>query len=1610
MKRHGKPKPALGTGFGGFSTSSTALSYITPPPDLSNIPQDIVVPFKNLTKKDSITKSKALEEIVSYVQNRSDGKNGEIEEPILEAWAQLYAQASIDNSRRVRELSHILLIELLKAAKQRMAKRIPAMVGPWLAGTFDRDRAVSRAATDGFSTFLDTEEKASKFWRRCQVQILEYATEAIKETPGTLSDERVSTKEDADAKYYRVMGASLSLVLNLLKKAEISEVQDGLAEYFAVESVWNMAASEDAFVRRTLFQLLQASLDVTPVSLKPNLAQIGRALLSDSLKCSQSTSAADLLKALATLTKTFPEVWGTKKHPLQRVQPFVEKGSQGCSWVYWEELDRLLSVLPETKPTSIEIATHFLVSLRQGISNREEPRANSLYAWACYINALERFLNSVTPTAQFLEKHFYPLTQQYLHQTAELKAWTSPPQPRLFPKAWRIVARHSGPNIQTSIVEEWQRLSDSLVSRMSISLPEVSKEYQKSQQELAADGERWFILVEAILGESRGQTEERSDDTLLRTTVTSSSSKVLHAALDLLQRRNYKPFGAASLLQSGFKRCPNLFASEDQIHLLFPLQKPDQIKTLVTSPSLPYLVSCLEMAASKLPHHFNTIWETLVDSALECDVASRATAILHLISTHSAALPAQHHHLLQEYLISNWLDSSQSTSSISSDLHKAALNFDALDSNSTKTVTAGLVRQLGVLPDSGLVLDALRLIADKKPNVLSQDHDLHVDLVTRLLSLVEVSDQSVSEKATALRARLDQQSTGLRPLVRIIQENLDDVDASSLGIDILLQQAAATLGSGDLPVEELFPSSNVWMTELSSFLRDVPNPSLSLTSSLGGAYFLVEKPQNPSVSSSKRDRKGRSIPARMALYTTKLLSSGVQVSSLPEEFQVELLYLLSLTAELAADQLTLMEANGLWDQPAKEEIAAEIEECVTLGQKTISSIISGAKDWRGLDLTGSSLVERLIKIMLQQINNLSPMALYSAKALSALLETSVEAHGPPLKLEDWFGKLGIMRATPHTIFAAIAFITGLGEALASSKAVTILCTRLMSEMVGALPSQDKTLYSLVLLNTCMSVFETGGLPVENRKQIMALKTMTSWMNTPDEMSTELAAETCKAVHRMFPSVKNAYGPYWEQIIEYCVFLWSGAAQYPADERLPYIYSSLKMMSALETATDANDDLVEALAGHSDSTSKALIGLLKLPRDVDTQPCQIVDELLCRVVDKIPLEHLKDLSELFGLVASESRAIQTAAFGFLHRALPAAQQQIGVEVLLDKTDIDARLPDELLSLLLDAPTLEAYPDDLLVHFPTPVRSYLLAWHLIFDAYNAAPLKVRRDYTECLKTENYIGPLLEFTFDVLGHSAAHPLNLEKEGLTEDHIRSYNIKLADAEPEERNMHWLLVHIFYMVLRHTPGLFKAWFLACRSKQTKVAVEPWMVKYFSPLIISEAMDEVNEWIETQEPPAADENELVVRVSKTGKEVTAGYEIDEEIASIVIRVPPAYPLETVSVAGLHRVAVSEKKWQSWIMATQGVITFANGSITDGLVAFRRNIVGALKGQTECAICYAIVSSDKMLPDKKCGTCNHLFHRLCLYKWFQSSSQNSCPLCRNPIDYLGADTKSRRGAA
>lgn len=87
------PPGAFGGGFGGFGSSTgtfgssaSLLSYLAEQPDLSTVSDpNVVVNFKNLSKKDSTTKAKALEDIQAYIAACAQAQQ-ELEDGILDAW------------------------------------------------------------------------------------------------------------------------------------------------------------------------------------------------------------------------------------------------------------------------------------------------------------------------------------------------------------------------------------------------------------------------------------------------------------------------------------------------------------------------------------------------------------------------------------------------------------------------------------------------------------------------------------------------------------------------------------------------------------------------------------------------------------------------------------------------------------------------------------------------------------------------------------------------------------------------------------------------------------------------------------------------------------------------------------------------------------------------------------------------------------------------------------------------------------------------------------------------------------------------------------------------------------------------------------------------------------------------------------------------------------------------------------------------------------------------------------------------------------------------------------------------------------------------------------
>ncbi len=72
----------------------------------------------------------------------------------------------------------------------------------------------------------------------------------------------------------------------------------------------------------------------------------------------------------------------------------------------------------------------------------------------------------------------------------------------------------------------------------------------------------------------------------------------------------------------------------------------------------------------------------------------------------------------------------------------------------------------------------------------------------------------------------------------------------------------------------------------------------------------------------------------------------------------------------------------------------------------------------------------------------------------------------------------------------------------------------------------------------------------------------------------------------------------------------------------------------------------------------------------------------------------------------------------------------------------------------------------------------------------------------------------------------------------------------------------------------------------------------------------------------------------------------------------------------------------------------NGAMADAFALLQQNLDRNMEGVEPCPICYnAVHAVTQKLPRDECKTCHNKFHAACLYKWFTSSQNSICPMCR-----------------
>ncbi|KAL5624675.1 hypothetical protein BROUX41_004735 [Berkeleyomyces rouxiae] len=1608
------------SGFGAFSSSQTLsnLSYLAPPPETSRISDaNVVVSFKAFQKKDETTKVKALEDLTSYVKAHPFENDGGIEDAIVEAWVAVYPRMSIDNSRRVRELAHGLLVCFLHSTRKRIEKHLPKFFPAWYAGRSDSSPSVVQIVRQGQQALISSPEKMAHAITKCQSILLRYACDCLQETKDSLSDERSTKPEDAEAKYYRVITGSMVIVkalMALVPAGSRAEHLDLYKEYFSNEKLWESISSNDSNTTKACCTTLVLALDEFPEIINEQKSVLRRVLLTEGLKTDSIGSADAFANTLLRFTEKYPEVWTAKsnerKTPVSRLCRFIEKGSQHSGRQYWNSLSGLIQKIP-LKNFPLVVALKLLESMRLGMATRLDKMMPS-ESWKCYAEVGAYFMTGLESqeSLELAQKAIMPVFEDALGPKRESSTWSIEGSPyQILNSIYVVLMSTPLQELHDLLQETLKKLSSNLCAAIASSLPAVSRDHVQSQEIISVQGRRWFSFLGAIQAAakvSNGSTTKTIDDTSL---------EVVQKCLQVLDARNLNPFGAAQVLRHAFENTDILDSEVPHlIDFLVKIAKSSMENVLRSRTRTDILAILRALGSSKGPmaSSYSNVWNIWIDEISSITTPQLHSIVLESLASLASSAPGTQLALentgLQNLLVKTCICEA---AVVKLDSIQAVLDANCLTTPSRETLILGIVKLTDIaLMDLERLALMWNMIVSREGKTIMGNIDLGIAVNTKLLSMIERASTKPSLAVTLTGthiACMNSTSPEARRQVTdgIIRNELAEAKLTSLDIPTLTHLYTSYEAIANEYGSLSMPDFSIWLKDLEITLNHFGiDPSLAISSPLGCTQFFVDQVPADEVELSL-DSQHRTCSIRLASFFVKINAEiPLFFQNLPDEEKIAILSLLIITAEMMNDEMNTS------DQDLYTDFLAQVHDFYTQTNQCVENILANL-DRNFASLFASTLISSI---------NTTPIGYYYARAVNVCFQTAESLFNGEFVL-SLLESRDLLNPKIENPLAIVALMSPLKLRLPPSEKVVRFGNQLLSEIQGMKPDSTNFAATICVLLFTIDIMISEGISIPPNRMVFAIRSLIPCIE-PSFNSPGQLADIFNVLSKLLGMSSLVYGPHWENVIMAVTAFLEYASSRISPEMLVPLYAALALLENVETIPEPNEDLAEALEMSQTARYQALVNLIKADRQDHEYSLAftMVDDAIQRQTMLLPTKSLVGVFDLIDILLSEFKAIQLTVLKLLRRALPQIQEEYVADVILEKKS--AELPKDLLNIASEPVgeecALGLYFNPVTSRFEnnqekdadvsSEVMSYLYSWLVVFEMYSLVPVALRSDYTNELKDMDAFSPFFKFIVRVLCQNNGHCISLAKLGITPDLIRTYgsdgNVKTVHMQ----NMYHLATHLYFLSLKLVPDVFRRWYLDFGAKQIKVSLEEWTSKYISPLIVESLLDDVSSWAENQSSTDDENESLNVRISRNTKEITAGYEIDEVEATIAIKIPPSFPIGTVEVVGTNRVGVNDKKWQSWVRSTQGVIMFSNGSIIDGLVAFKRNMVGAMKGQSECAICYAIISADKRMPDKRCGTCANFFHKTCLYKWFQTSSQNSCPLCRNPIDYLGADTQARRG--
>ncbi|KAK7078155.1 hypothetical protein SK128_026917 [Halocaridina rubra] len=391
--------------------------------------------------------------------------------------------------------------------------------------------------------------------------------------------------------------------------------------------------------------------------------------------------------------------------------------------------------------------------------------------------------------------------------------------------------------------------------------------------------------------------------------------------------------------------------------------------------------------------------------------------------------------------------------------------------------------------------------------------------------------------------------------------------------------------------------------------------------------------------------------------------------------------------------------------------------------------------------------------------------------------------------------------------------------------------------------------------------------------------------------------------------------------------------------------------------------------------------------------------------KLPDSQQILLNHLTPLLTSFHHPTQFAVYSMIHTALPQIMEEWEknkIDICDEEEDMPQRpLPyaitrviDNCVDVVEAAIAERNMGDECILLPPTDAYvftlAYLLAWKLSLKCITYASDANQHQYSSYLRQSNKLQVLLELLFKLMPQTPV----IEEAGRKSTDEKSsptmFNTQL-NLEPGVTVTPNIISHlackVYYDCVSQIPAAVRQWFIGL-DRQCQSIVDVFTSTYVSPLLINQEMSAVSS-------STTKFDNMMVKTRPGSREVIATYSIDEASMELILRMATNHPLSTIIVEDHKRVGVSVAQWRNWLLGLNTMLSHRNTPLLQSLAFWKQNVDQKFRGIEECFICYYVLhGTNHQLPKLLCRTCKKKFHAACLYKWFNSSNNSTCPLCRS----------------